>query len=282
MTRAAREALNRELEIAEPPFWGPRVIARAPVQALLPYLNERMLFQFHWGFRKEGRKLDDYMVWARKELRPVLKRMVDTVIQQDIMVPQAVYGYWKAAGEGDDLVLFGEDGAHETARFTLPRQAGEDGKCIADYVPDISAGPDGRGVVGLQVVTMGQRAADVAREWFEDDRYQDYLYLHGLGVELAEAMAEYVHKRIRAELGHAAGEASDMEGIAEPAIFRLALFLRLSGLPEPGGPGPAVAPAGRRRHRRGPVGRAPAPPGNVDLRPRHPAPEGEVFFGVRE
>jgi 5-methyltetrahydrofolate--homocysteine methyltransferase len=212
-TRAARQLLNRELEIAEPPFWGPRVIARAPVQALLPYLNERMLFQFHWGFRKDGRKLDDYMVWARKELRPVLKRMVDTVIQQDIMLPQAVYGYWKAAGEGDDLILFGEDGASEFARFALPRQAGEDGKCIADYVPDISAGRDGRGVVGLQVVTMGQRAADVAREWFEDDRYQDYLYLHGLGVELAEAMAEYVHKRIRAELGHAAAEASDMKGL---------------------------------------------------------------------
>jgi 5-methyltetrahydrofolate--homocysteine methyltransferase len=219
VTRAGREALNNQLEIAEPPFWGPRVIARAPVQALLPYLNERMLFQFHWGFRKEGRKLDEYMVWAKKELRPVLKRMIDTAIQQDIMLPQAVYGYWKAAGEGDDLVLFGEDGAHETARFALPRQAGEDGKCIADYVPDISAGPDGRGVVGLQVVTMGQRAADVAREWFEDDRYQDYLYLHGVGVELAEAMAEYVHKRIRAELGHAAGEASDMEGLLNQQYF---------------------------------------------------------------
>ncbi|MDH5410450.1 MAG: methionine synthase, partial [Alphaproteobacteria bacterium] len=70
VTRAAREALNNALEIAEPPFWGPRVIARAPVKALLPYLNERMLFQFHWGFRKEGRKLDEYMVWAKKELRP--------------------------------------------------------------------------------------------------------------------------------------------------------------------------------------------------------------------
>ncbi len=219
VTRAGREELNNQLEIAEPPFWGPRVIARAPVQALLPYLNERMLFQFHWGFRKEGRKLDEYMVWAKKELRPVLKRMIDTAIQQDIMLPQAVYGYWKAAGEGDDMVLFGEDGTRELARFALPRQAGEDGKCIADYVPDISAGPGGRGVVGLQVVTMGQRAADVAREWFEDDRYQDYLYLHGVGVELAEAMAEYVHKRIRAELGHAAGEASDMEGLLNQQYF---------------------------------------------------------------
>ncbi len=214
--RARRDALNGGADIPEPPFWGPRVIARVPVKALLPYVNERMLFQFHWGFRKDGRSLDEYMEWAKKELRPVLKRMIDTVIQQDILLPQASYGYWKAAGDGDQLVLFGENGIDEAARFALPRQAGKDdkdGKCIADYVPDISAGPDSRGVVGLQVVTMGQRAADVAREWFADDRYQDYVYLHGLGVEMAEAMAEYVHKRVRSELGYASEEAPDMEGL---------------------------------------------------------------------
>ena len=211
--RAGRDVLNAGIDSAEPPFWGPRVIARVPVKALLPYLNERMLFQFHWGFRKEGRKLDEYMAWAKKELRPILKRMIDTVIQQDILLPQASYGYWKAAGHGDDLVLFAGNGIDEAARFALPRQAGKGGKCIADYVPDISAGPEARGVIGLQVVTMGQRAADVAREWFGDDRYQDYVYLHGLGVEMAEAMAEYVHKRIRAELGHASEEAADMEGL---------------------------------------------------------------------
>jgi 5-methyltetrahydrofolate--homocysteine methyltransferase len=212
-SRARREALNEGVVIPEPPFWGPRVIARVPVKALLPFINERMLFQFHWGFRKDGRKLAEYMEWAKKELRPVLKRMIDTVIQQDILLPQAAYGYWKAAGDGDQLVLFEENGIDEAARFALPRQAGTDGKCIADYVPDISAGPESRGVVGLQVVTMGQRAADVAREWFADDRYQDYVYLHGLGVEMAEAMAEYVHKRIRSELGYASEEARDMDGL---------------------------------------------------------------------
>ncbi|MDH3230368.1 MAG: methionine synthase [Alphaproteobacteria bacterium] len=211
--RARRDALNEGVVIPEPPFWGPRVIARVPVKALLPYLNERMLFQFHWGFRKDGRKLDEYMEWAKKTLRPVLKRMTDTVIQQDILLPQASYGYWKAAGDGDRLVLFEENGIDEAARFALPRQAGADGKCITDYVPDIAAGPEARGVVGLQVVTMGQRAADVAREWFADDRYQDYVYLHGLGVEMAEAMAEYVHKRVRSELGYASEEARDMDGL---------------------------------------------------------------------
>ncbi|MEE8445684.1 MAG: dihydropteroate synthase, partial [Alphaproteobacteria bacterium] len=88
--RARRRALNQDIPVAEPPFWGPQVIARVPVPALLPFLNERMLFQFHWGFRKDGKRLDEYMDWAKKQLRPVLKRMVDTAIQQDILVPQAV------------------------------------------------------------------------------------------------------------------------------------------------------------------------------------------------
>ena len=212
---AKREALSADSAAPEPPFWGPRIIARVPVPALLPYLNERMLYQFQWGYRKDGRSLEEYMAWSKEELRPILKRITDVAIQQDILIPQAAYGYWKAAGEGDDLVLFDEDGATEVARFALPRQAEGDGKCIADYVFDASLGPAQRDVVALQVVTMGQNASDTARDWFGEDRYQDYLYLHGLGVEMAEAMAEYTHKRIRAELGYAAEESRDLEKLLQ-------------------------------------------------------------------
>ena len=215
VSAAKRQVLASEAQPPEPPFWGPRIIARVPVPALLPYLNERMLYQFQWGYRKDGRRLNEYMKWAKGELRPILKRITDVAIQQDILIPQAAYGYWKAAGEGDDLVLFDEDGATEVARFALPRQAEGDGKCIADYVLDASLGPDRRDVVALQVVTMGQNASDIAREWFGEDRYQDYLYLHGLGVEMAEAMAEYTHKRIRAELGFAADESRDLEKLLQ-------------------------------------------------------------------
>ncbi len=209
--KARRIELIGDREAPEPPFWGPTVLARVPARTILPYLNERMLYQFQWGYRKQGRKLDEYMAWAKTELRPILKRMMDICEQQDILVPQAVYGYWKAAGEGNDLVLFDSDGETEVHRFKLPRQPKSDRKCIADYVRDIEDGPDKRDVIGMQVVTMGQKASEVARQWFEDDRYQDYLYLHGLGVEMAEAMAEYVHKRIRAELGFAGEDARDMD-----------------------------------------------------------------------
>jgi len=213
-TRIRRDELNAGVELPTPPFWGPRVLARVPVDALVPYLNERMLYQFHWGYRKQGRRLEDYMAWARKELRPELKRILDIAKQQDILLPQAVYGYWPACGEGNDVVLFDPaDTAREIARFALPRQAREGGLCIADFLRDGTA--TGRDVIGLQVVTVGQRASDVAREWFAENRYRDYLYLHGLGVELAEALAEYVHKRIRAELDFGHEDARDMDAMLQ-------------------------------------------------------------------
>ncbi|MGE0153331.1 MAG: methionine synthase [Reyranellaceae bacterium] len=209
--RTRRQELAANVEVPAPPFWGPSVIENVPIKNLLPYLNERMLYQFHWGFRKDGRTLEEYMAWARQELRPQMLRIAKICHDQGILKPQAVYGYWKAAAEDDNIVLFEQDGRTEVARFALPRQNKVGGLCIADFLRDVNA-PE-RDVIGLQVVTMGQRASEVARDWFAADRYQDYLYLHGFGVEMAEAMAEYVHKRIRVELGFVADEAPDMDGL---------------------------------------------------------------------
>jgi 5-methyltetrahydrofolate--homocysteine methyltransferase len=209
--RLRRSELNSAVPVPVPPFWGARMIEQSPVKALLPYLNERMLYQFHWGYRKDGRTLDEFKSWAHKELRPVLARIVDEALTENILAPQAAYGYWRCAAQGNDVILFGEDGKAEVARFAFPRQNKEGGLCIADFFKDVDAGT--RDVIGLQVVTMGDRASSVARDWFAQNRYQDYLYLHGLSVEMAEAMAEYVHKRIRAELGFAGEEARDLDGM---------------------------------------------------------------------
>jgi 5-methyltetrahydrofolate--homocysteine methyltransferase len=184
------------------------VLERVPIKTIAPYLNERMLYQFQWGFRKDGRSLDEFKKWARGELRPILSRVMDQAIREKILEPQASYGYWPCAAQGNAVVLFDPEGSgKEVARFDFPRQNKRDGLCIADFFRDIDQ--KDRDVIGLQVVTMGRRASDAAREWFAADRYQDYLYLHGLSVEMAEAFAEYVHKRIRGELGFAAEEARD-------------------------------------------------------------------------
>jgi 5-methyltetrahydrofolate--homocysteine methyltransferase len=206
--QARRHRLTREVPVLTPPFWGARIIEAAP-KAVVPFINERSLFQFQWGFRKQGKSLEDFLGWARQELRPVMRRMLDLCVAQAILKPQAAYGYWKAAGQGNDLLIFAEDGVTELARFALPRQPKEDGECIADFFRDVDDAE--RDVIGLQVVTVGQRASEVAREWFEENRYQDYLYLHGISVEMAEALAEYTHKRIRAELGFAAEDDRDMD-----------------------------------------------------------------------
>jgi len=207
--RLRRAELSRGVAVPTPPFWGARTIERIPVKAVAPFLNERMLYQFQWGYRKDGRSFEDYKAWARQELRPVLSRIMDIAIREEILVPQAAYGYWRCAAEGNDVILFAEDDRREVARFSFPRQNREGGLCIADFFRDVND-PE-RDVIGLQVVTMGRRASEAAREWFAENRYQDYLYLHGLSVEMAEALAEYAHKRIRAELGFAAEEARDHE-----------------------------------------------------------------------
>jgi 5-methyltetrahydrofolate--homocysteine methyltransferase len=207
-TRLRRSELSRGIEIPQPPFVGTRVIDHVPVKALLPYLNENMLYQFHWGYKKNGRSLPAFLAWAGKELRPILADLVEETEAERVFAPKAVYGYFPAAGDGNAVVLFDpEDFSREIARFQLPRQDKANGLCIADFLRDISE-PE-RDVIGLQVVTVGQRASDVAREWFAADRYNDYVRLHGLGVELAEALAEYVHKRFRSELGFGHLDARD-------------------------------------------------------------------------
>jgi 5-methyltetrahydrofolate--homocysteine methyltransferase len=209
--RLRRAELSRDVPVPRPPFWGPRAIERVSPKAVVPYLNERMLYQFQWGYRKDGKSLAEYREWTKDELRPVLRRILDLAVREQVFAPQAAYGYWPCAAEGNDVMLFDGDGRREIARFSFPRQNKDGGLCIADFFRDVDAGE--RDVIGLQVVTMGQRASEAAREWFAQNRYQDYLYLHGLSVEMAEALAEYLHRRIRGELGFAADESRDPEAM---------------------------------------------------------------------
>jgi 5-methyltetrahydrofolate--homocysteine methyltransferase len=201
--------LLRGVDVPKPPFWGSRLIEKVPLQNLVTYLNERMLYQFHWGYRKDGRTLEQYMAWARKELRPIATRLLKQCEDEKILQPKAAYGFWKCASEGNSVILFNEDGQTEATRFEFPRQNKPGGLCIADFFRDVSANE--RDVIGLQVVTQGDNASEVARQWFAQDRYQDYLYLHGLGIEMTEALAEYVHTRIRAEMGFAGEDDRDMD-----------------------------------------------------------------------
>ena len=276
--RLRRAELTRNVPVPEPPFWGSRTIERVPAKAVVPYLNERMLYQFQWGYRKDGRNLAEYREWAKDELRPVLRRMLDIAIREEILMPQAAYGYWPCAADGNDVILFDTGGERELTRFSFPRQNKEGGLCIADFFRDVASNE--RDVIALQVVTMGRRASEAAREWFAQNRYQDYLYLHGLSVEMAEAFAEYLHKRIRGELGFAAEEARDPEAMLAQGYRGSRYSFGYPACPNLADQKQLLALLKRRGDRHHPLRGRPARPRAIDLGHRRPPPAGEILLGV--
>ncbi len=199
--------LPREIDYPWPPFFGSRVVEGISLRTILPFVNETALFQFQWGYRRKGKPLAEHKRLIEQQVRPLYHALAKRCEDEEILVPRAAYGFWPCVPEGDTLVLLDpSDHGRVVARFAFPRQKGKQHLCITDYF-HANSRPD---VVGLQVVTIGARASDVEREWFAADRYQDYLHLHGLSVETAEALAEYIHKQIRVELGIGQEDARDM------------------------------------------------------------------------
>ncbi len=212
-----RSDIGHTLPVPRPPFWGARVLERVPLKAALAYVNETMLFQVQWGFRKKRRSADEWVKYVNSEIRPIYRDLAARCEKEDILQPAAVYGYWPCNRDGDDLIIFAppprdldrpELHGHEIARFTFPRQKKAPYWCLSDFWRPLAAGTVD--VVALSIVTAGRRVSEVARNWFEENKYQDYLFLHGLGVELAEALAEYIHKQIRVDLGAASRDAREI------------------------------------------------------------------------
>jgi 5-methyltetrahydrofolate--homocysteine methyltransferase len=172
-----------------------------PLAALAPFVNEDVLYKFQWGFLRRTLSPEEHARQLRTVARPRFVELMDRCAREGILAPQAVYGHFRVTRDGDGLRF--ADGT----RLGFPRQVAPDGTpglCLADYLH-----PDGD-VVALLAVTVGARASEVARTWFEQDRYGDYVALHGLGVEVAEALAEFVHRQVRAEWGIAGDDARDI------------------------------------------------------------------------
>ncbi len=204
----AAAEISRDIGYPEPPFLGPRRIDAIPLQSVVPYINEITLFQFQWGYRRKGKPQKEYRELIESHVRPIFHDLAKQCAREEILRPKAAYGYWRCVPEGNTLLLLHpDDESREVARFAFPRQAAKKRLCITDFFHVRDGRPD---VVALQVVTVGQHASDVAREWFKADRYQDYLHLHGLSVEAAEGLSEYVHRQIRGELGIAHDDAREM------------------------------------------------------------------------
>ncbi|MBO8201633.1 methionine synthase [Streptomyces smyrnaeus] len=197
--------------VPEPPFWGTRVVKGLQQQDYASWLDEGALFKGQWGL-KESRKGDgpSYEELVETEGRPRLRGWLERLQTENLLEASAVYGYFPCYSKGDDLILLDEQG-NERTRFTFPRQRRGRRLCLADFFrPEDSGETD---VVGLQVVTVGSKIGEKTAELFAADAYRDYLELHGLSVQLAEALAEYWHARVRSELGFAGEDPDQMQGM---------------------------------------------------------------------
>ena len=192
-----------------PPFLGSRVAKGMSVDEISTFLNLTALFRNQWGYRPEDGEDDAAF---KERVSAVLREQLALAKEDDLLVPQVVYGHFPAAAVGDDLVLYTDDSrTEERTRFHFPRQHVAPYLCIADFFRSADS-PD-RDYASFMLVTMGTTVSARCAELFAENRYQDYLLLHGLGVEMAEALAELWHKRIREELGYVEEDGPTLFGL---------------------------------------------------------------------
>ncbi|MCB0995690.1 MAG: methionine synthase [Acidimicrobiales bacterium] len=197
--------------VPAPPFLGSKVVKGVALDDVAAYINETALFRNQWQFRPENGEDDDAF---KERIRPTLREQLAAARADGLLVPALVYGYFAANADGDDLVVWTDDSrTTERARFRYPRQSADPHLCIADFFRPADTGePD---YAAFHIVTVGAAVSERTAELFAANRYQDYLLLHGLGVEMAEALAEYWHRRIREEWGFA-----DEDGPSLAGLFR--------------------------------------------------------------
>ncbi|MEU2796690.1 methionine synthase [Streptomyces sp. NPDC007117] len=195
--------------VPEPPFCGTRVVKGIPLKEYASWLDEGALFKGQWGL-KQARTGDGptYEQLVESEGRPRLRGWLDHLQSNNLLEAAVIYGYFPCVSKGEDLILLHEDGSERT-RFTFPRQRRGRRLCLADFFRPEESGE--RDVIGLQIVTVGSRIGEATAELFAANSYRDYLELHGLSVQLAEALAEYWHARVRSELGFGGEDPEDVE-----------------------------------------------------------------------
>jgi 5-methyltetrahydrofolate--homocysteine methyltransferase len=204
-----------------PPFWGRRQVMNVSANGLYPYVNPNALFLGQWDFKKKGLSNEQYEKLIDEKARPIFEELKKRAVAEKLLDPKVVYGYFPVQSDGDDVIVYHVDEfdpakcdcgtkhggpsltpfrtPREQLRFNFPRQNTRRRLCIADFFRSRESGQ--YDVLAVQLVTVGDRASELAQELFKANKYQEYLFLHGFGVECAEGMAELWHKHIRQELG---------------------------------------------------------------------------------
>jgi 5-methyltetrahydrofolate--homocysteine methyltransferase len=231
-TLPARSDVHTDNPVPLPPFWGRREVRDIPLDQVFTYINPNALFLGQWDFKKKGLSDEDHEQLLKDKAWPIFHELQKRAAAEKFLEPKVVYGYFPAQSDGDELIVYHIEefvgctcGAHgpgklqptgtprEWMRFNLPRQNTKRRLCVADFFRGTATGEFD--VLGVQLVTVGDKSAEMAQALFQANKYQDYLFLHGFGVEAAEGLAELWHKRMRQELGFGSEDATKI-----PQLFQ--------------------------------------------------------------
>ncbi|MGB1195252.1 MAG: methionine synthase [Synechococcus sp.] len=205
VTEERSDAVPEEAAL-RPDFLGSKVlqgVEQIPLNEVIAYLDRQALFAGQWQMRKaKDQTREDYEADLKTKAEPILQTWLERSLNEDLLQPAVAYGYFPCGRDGNAVAVFDPDSNQELGRFALPRQRSGNRYCIADFYRDLSSGQP-TDVLPMQAVTMGEKASVFAQKLFEADSYSDYLFFHGLAVQMAEALAEWTHARIRRECGFA-------------------------------------------------------------------------------
>lgn len=198
-----RSKFINEEEPIQAPFLGTKVLNEIDIDLnkLFFYLDTKALFSGQWQIKKgKNQNVDEYNNYLDSYAKPLLDKWLDTIVEEKLISPKAVYGYFRCGRKDNSIYLFDEKSINKISQFNFPRQKSGNNLCIADFYCDLKNDKP-IDIFPMQAVTMGDIASEYSKKLFKEDRYSDYLIFHGLTVQLAEALAEYVHALIRIECG---------------------------------------------------------------------------------
>lgn len=213
------EAVAVDIPRPTPPFWGTKILTPQEIslEALFWYLDLQALFAGQWQFRKpQGQSREEYDQFLAAKVEPLLTEWQRRVVVEKRLEPTVVYGYFPCQADGNTLLIYDPqepEARREVARFTFPRQRSGRRLCIADFFATVDSGAID--VFAMQAVTMGEVATEYAQTLFKADDYTNYLYFHGMAVQMAEALAEWTHARIRRELGFGEQEPDNIREVLQ-------------------------------------------------------------------
>ncbi|MGC9260109.1 MAG: methionine synthase [Phycisphaerae bacterium] len=203
--------IRRDVAVPALPFYGSRVVKDIPVDAVFPYIDEVALFRGQWQFKSGAMPRDEFRKWTESHVRPIYNRIKQKCRDMNLLHPQVVYGYFWVQADKNDLIVYAEDKKTERLRFHFPRQMGRKRWCLSDFFRPVESGE--MDVLAMQCVTAGPDVAPFEKQLFEQGDFTEYLYIHGIGVQIAEALAEMWHKRVRQELRIADKDGATMRDI---------------------------------------------------------------------